>query len=357
MLLNRGTYQGTRVLSAASITRMETPTTSIAARRGIRDGNGLANYSTAYKGHRIFGHAGAMDGFVARYAYSPEHGVGFVVMLNGSRRQALDRCEKILLDYLARDWPQSPSLPSIALDEEQRSRFQGFYEPHTPRMEKSRFLSRLLALQRVSVHNGALQLRGLFDRPDTLLPGQMVGAFRRDEEPESTFLFFEDAGETYLATTNLRMSNLRRIPSWQFWGQMSAALYCGMAMLSAIVFPVIWLPRKLLGYLRGVQYLSVRLLPFLATLSFCGLFCVMFSLPPNDPISALGRPTVWSLGICALTWVFAATTLAGLLQVVRARGWKMNRWVWWHSLFVSIANAIVLAYLAYWGVIGLRTWV
>jgi len=356
MLLNRGTYHGTRVMSAASIERMETPTTSIAARRGIRDGYGLGNYSTSHKGYRIFGHAGSVNGYLARYAYSPEHGVGFALMLNADKFRALERCEKIILDYLARDWPQSPSLRSIALDEEQLARFQGFYEPHTLRVEKGRFLIRLLALQRVTVHDGALHLRGLLDRPATFLPGQMVGAFRRDKEPEPTILFFEDVGETYLASTNLRMGNLRRLPSWQFWGQLSGLLYCGTAMLSAIIFPLIWLPRKLLGYLRGVQYLSVRLLPSLAALSILGVFFVLFSLP-SDPFNALGKPTVWSLGICALTWVFAALAVVGLVQVVRARSWNINRWVWWHSLLVSIANAIVLAYLAYWGIIGVRTWV
>jgi hypothetical protein len=57
-----------------------------------------------------------------------------------------------------------------------------------------------------------------------------------------------------------------------------------------------------------------------------------------------------------LTWLFAVTTLAGLVQALRARRWEVNRWVRRHALLVSIANVVALSYLGYWGIIGLRTW-
>jgi hypothetical protein len=57
-----------------------------------------------------------------------------------------------------------------------------------------------------------------------------------------------------------------------------------------------------------------------------------------------------------LTWLFALTTIAGLVQAIRARQWDVRPVVRRHALLVSIANVIVLAYLAYWGIIGLRTW-
>ena len=43
-------------------------------------------------------------------------------------------------------------------------------------------------------------------------------------------------------------------------------------------------------------------------------------------------------------------------QVLRARRWEVLPLVRRHALMVSIANVVVLAYLTYWGIIGLRTW-
>jgi hypothetical protein len=128
-------------------------------------------------------------------------------------------------------------------------------------------------------------------------------------------------------------------------------------MLSAVVFALIWVPRKLLGRLRGVKHLSVRLLPLLAV--FClagGVALVSLSVSGNEIITRFGHKTVWSLTFYLLTWLFALTAVAGLIQAVRARHWEVNRGVRLHALLVSLANTIVLLYLGYWGLIGLRTW-
>jgi CubicO group peptidase (beta-lactamase class C family) len=355
MLINRGTFNQTRILSAASIKRMETPTASEAARRGIDTGYGLGNSSSAHKGYRLSGHYGAVDGFLARYAYSTDHGVGFVLMLNGSNGEALDRCEKIILDYLSRDWPKSSLPESITFEDEQLNRLTGYYEPYTVRLERSRYLLRLMGLHRVTAKDGKLQIANLFGAGDTYLPTSTAGNFRRDKEPGPSVLFFEDDGNAYLASTQFRLGNLRRLPDWQFWGQTMIAIYCVLAMISALLFALVWIPRKLLGYLRDTKHLSVRVLPLLASLCLLGFFAVLFTCM-SDLINTLARPTIWSIGICCLTLLFAALSVAGLIQVFRARNWEVNRWTWRHSLLVSIANVTVLGYLAYWGIIGIRPW-
>jgi CubicO group peptidase (beta-lactamase class C family) len=355
MLLNRGTYLGKRILTAESIQRMETPTTGIAARHGMVDGYGLGNYSTAHQGYRFHGHDGAIDGFMASYGYSPEHGVGYALMINAGNWEALQKMQKIVLEYLCLDWPKVTSPPPERSDDEDLARFEGFYEPYTPRLEQSRFLFRLLGIRRITAGDGSLHFSELLSEPQEYLRGQFPDSFRRDEEPGPSILFFEDGAEMYVASANLQLGNLRRLPSWQFWGQSIAILYCASAVLSAIVFPLIWLPRMMLGYVRGPKYLSVRVLPLLAVLSIFGIVLFIL-LNMSDPTESLGKPTVWSIGLCVLTWLFAILTTASLVQVLRARNWPLNRWVWRHALLVSIANACVLLYLAYWEVIGIRTW-
>jgi len=103
------------------------------------------------------------------------------------------------------------------------------------------------------------------------------------------------------------------------------------------------------------RYLSVRIFPLLAVLALAAT-AGLFVLASGDPVPRLGRPTVYSVGFFFLMWVFTVMALLGLIQVGRARQWEIRRGVWWHALLLSVANALVVLYLAYWGLIGLRPW-
>jgi hypothetical protein len=69
-------------------------------------------------------------------------------------------------------------------------------------------------------------------------------------------------------------------------------------------------------------------------------------------ISRLGKATPLSIGVSVLTSLFAL----GLVQALRARRLGVRRSVRIHSLLVAAATVVILTYLAYWGIIGLRTW-
>ena len=102
--------------------------------------------------------------------------------------------------------------------------------------------------------------------------------------------------------------------------------------------------------------MNVRLLPLAAVLCLVAAFGLFLASMASDPIERLVNRTVWSFGFCALSWIFAMTSTAGFVQAIRARRWEVRPGVRRHALLVSSANLIVLAYLAYWGIIGLRTW-
>jgi hypothetical protein len=56
-----------------------------------------------------------------------------------------------------------------------------------------------------------------------------------------------------------------------------------------------------------------------------------------------------------MTLVFAIAVLASLISVLRAGG-EVRRVFRRFSIVVTTALVISAAYLAYWGIIGLRTW-
>ncbi len=84
MLMNRGTYQGNQLLQPASIDRMELPTTALSARAGSKQGYGLHNYTTSYKGYVFHGHDGGVNGGLAHYLYNTELNLGLVVLVNST---------------------------------------------------------------------------------------------------------------------------------------------------------------------------------------------------------------------------------------------------------------------------------
>ena len=76
----------------------------------------------------------------------------------------------------------------------------------------------------------------------------------------------------------------------------------------------------------------------------------------GDLIQRFGNLTIWSATLFLSTIVFAVATIMGAWSAATARPELVRRPVRWFSVIVSLALMIALAYLAYWGVIGLRTW-
>jgi hypothetical protein len=95
--------------------------------------------------------------------------------------------------------------------------------------------------------------------------------------------------------------------------------------------------------------------PLIAVLSLVG-FVSIFTLSAGEIITGLGNLTFWSGAICLTTVIFAAASLMSALAAWRLRRDGMRKWVHIYSVVVSAAFMIASAYLAYWGIIGIRTW-
>ncbi len=182
MLLNRGTYEGRRLLSPESVERFETPTSTLAARKlGVGLGHAVNNWTTRFRGVRYHGHGGLITGYEAYYAYSPERGTGFVYMGQGGPSDELLHYPvmEAVLSHLhpATDLP--PARP--ATTEEQRT-LAGCYVLANPES-----LGTSLGRVRVEAEDGMLWLVDPEAEGSprwTLEPDAQPGVFRvRGERP------------------------------------------------------------------------------------------------------------------------------------------------------------------------------
>jgi CubicO group peptidase (beta-lactamase class C family) len=352
-LLRRGMVAQTRLLTAESIDRMETPKTSSASQHGLRLGYGLANYTEVAGGVVTHGHDGGIDGFISSYRYMPEQNWGYVVLLNSAGAgESLEHINRLAIEFLSKDYPR-PYKPVSALQPADLQSFAGFYAQRAPRSEVLAFLDEVAGGIRIRAIGGQLTRSSLFGKQEPLLPAGK-NLFRAEKEPEGTTLFFPDeAGR--MAFTSMGDDGVsyavRTSPFWPYT-RIAVLAACGALMLSSVAFALVWLVRKLIGGMKGVRHLAVRTVPMLAVLS---LVLIPFCFNALHG-SAIGTANVFTIGIYMATILFAFLSLLGLVLALRVPKAEIHLGVRIHSLLVSTACCVLALFFASWGLIGLRLW-
>jgi len=356
MMLNRGELDGVRIVSPESITRMETPETSLAARAGLKNGYGLGNYTDLEFPILQRGHDGGIDGFLSRYIYLPDAGAGYFFSINasGPAGRAMRKLDELFYLYMTRG-VQAHQEPALKLAPG-ASEWAGYYEPRSPRQATLRYLEILIGGQFVSVGNGRVHVRPVLGASRALIS---VGTnlFRSEKGAAAGTIFTTDGKENVVMV--LTLPPVLPIPVYfakinPIWPMTRLVLVIGAlsAMLTSVVFALIWIPRKVFGRMKEVPHLAVRILPILATISILAAFAMALT---SSPIH-LARPGLASISFFLGTIAFAILSVASLALALIATRWPINRGVRIHSILVAVACVGITGYLAYWHQIGLRLW-
>jgi hypothetical protein len=85
-------------------------------------------------------------------------------------------------------------------------------------------------------------------------------------------------------------------------------------------------------------------------------FVLIIIRSSDDLIERLGNLTGWSAAIFLATVTFGIASLGSAISLWRTPAENVRRGVRRFSLVVTFALLIAAVYLAYWGIIGLRTW-
>ncbi len=355
--LRRGEGSGQRILSEASLRRMETPTTSWAAQGGLKTGYGLHNFTSVDdRGFVWHGHNGAVDGGLSQLAYLPESGLGYFFSINGEAGEAFERINAQMQAYVTQDLAK-PTLPPIQPLEAAATReFQGWYHTINPQIQNLAFLEQVGNLVHVSFEGNRMRISPWI-APSQFLVGVEGLRFRREDQGVAGAVLMKSEDGRLLAVG--RGSIFAQVHPAQAWTGIVGTVLFLLALLSVPGFALVWGIRWLCRRMRGVPNLHVRVLPLLAVLSLVAVVVILI-LANEDTMARMGYRTPWSVGLWAATWAFAAFSAASLWAALRAglRGeWRgMNRLAYAHSLGVSLIFTITTLYLAYWGIIGIRTW-
>jgi len=356
--LNRGTVDGVPVMPASSIDRMEVPTRTWAAKEGLKTGYGMSNYWSIHEGFVYHGHNGGVEGGLTEMAYLPDYGAGYFYSINAGNGDAFEKIGKTIRAYVTRNL-QRPLLPPVASLPVNAHAYAGWYTLDSPREEMAHFLDRLLGLVLVRFADGKLLASTLGERNQVSVP--VSAAQFRDvpkkglPEPVPTAELLTPNGEGLFIQMGGGTQTIKRIPAWLAIAQIALTAWFVLAVVSILLYAPFWLLGGLSKKRRRPAERWMRLWPLIAVLSLVAIV-VIFMLSSNDLISRMGNLTVWSLAFCLASVAYGVASVASGVALWRAPKQEVRRWVRRFSTVVILALLIAAAYLAYWGVIGIRTW-
>jgi CubicO group peptidase (beta-lactamase class C family) len=357
--LNRGAVSGKQLVPASDIDRMEIPKSSWAAQDGMKAGYGLSNYWSVEDGFVYHGHDGGVEGGLTEMAYMADYNAGYFFSINSGNGDAFNKLAKAIRAYITNKL-QRPSLPAAAPLPTVAAQYAGWYVPDSPRVELTHFLDRLVGVTCLRFKGGNLVLDLLGAWNDTYVPVEGT-QFRhvpkkKDDAPDpvATFELLTPNGEGRFVQAGFG-TTMKRNPTWLAIAQIVATIYVLLSMVAILVYAPFWILGGLSKQRRRPSERGLRIWPLIAVLSLIA-FVGIIIVSSDDLIERLGNLTGWSAAVFLTTVVFGLATLGSAISLLRTPAENVRHGVRRFSLIVTMALLIAVAYLAYWGIIGLRTW-
>ncbi len=187
MLLARGRHDGRAYLSPAEVRRLETPTTTLAAKSGLDFGYGLGIYAVQHRGHTLYTHGGDGDGYLARFAYSPAAGRGYFIVITAFNHAPLNEMTRLAADWLVAPLPAVPEPPPAVLAPAALDFWRGRYRPASVRFPSPGWDARRL---KIGSEDGVLYTQEENGRRRRLIP-VTSHHFRRAGQTTATIALLE----------------------------------------------------------------------------------------------------------------------------------------------------------------------
>jgi CubicO group peptidase (beta-lactamase class C family) len=358
--LNRGAAGGKQVMPAASIDRMEVPTRTWAAQEGLKAGYGLGNFWSFNDGFVYHGHDGGMEGALTEIWYMPEYGVGYAYSINSGSASACWQIGDVIRKYITRGLAK-PAVPAAAPLPANAPEYAGWYEVDAVRNASSEFINRLVGITWVRFEGGRMLLSDLGERDQVFVPvsgGQFrfVSKWVSAEPVASVILLAPNSEGRFIQMISGGEVTMKRIPAWLVFVEAGLVAWFALAFVSILLYAPFWIFGGLIKKRRRPAERAIRLWPLIAVLSLLGFVALFLLAAAHDSLARLGNLTAWSAGLFLISVAYGVASFAAAVALWRARRHEIRGSVRWYSIAATSALLIAALYLAWWGVIGIRTW-
>lgn len=358
-MLHRGATDNERLLSKESISRMETPKTTLGADKGITAGYGLYNVASGYGDHGVTfrGHTGGTFGSYAELTYSPALGSGFVILMTGDI-VAQNKISNLIRGFLLRDMPvQTPG--SIALPEKFRN-LSGYYRSANPRTEFLRAFTDPIGITRFFSNEDVFHRRPLLggwtSKDVAISEDLLVNTW--SGQPAIAVVEDPLAGRAVQVGSTLH----KEVSAFRVYGRLLFAACLILLSTGAILYTPFWVARQTHGVQTARSAVSVRLWPAVAGLLlwvYLAFVALVFPRAQIDfsVIENMATLTWVSGGFFATTVIYAVVSVAGLIGVIRHRKNGVAPMLSSLSILTMSMHTLANLYLASYGMVGFRSWI
>jgi hypothetical protein len=224
-------------------------------------------------------------------------------------------------------------------------------------MQRFYFFERMESLVRVWVDDSALTVDPVLEGPQRYVPVSET-LFRGRGEPVATVALVDDAANARPASLEIVSFagplSFRRISPAAAYLTLGLAGAFGLTTLASLLFGLGWILVAVLRQRLDKARLWVSVWPLVSALSVVACY-VIVKVSREDAMVRFGAATPWSVGLFAGITLFAVASVVGLAVAARSRN-AVRGPVRLHALLAGVINVVVVAYLAWWGVLGWRIW-
>ena len=356
--IQRGQVNGTQLIAEKSLQRMETPSTTLGAKAGLKWGYGLGLYTSNYKGCTYYKHGGSVGAGKSDFSYLPEWGVGYSVQINSDNTAAIRKIAALIRHYQTHQLPSPDTTITPLKASAVGAPAAGYYLAINPIKQLPFYLPSLLA-ERIWIEGDTL-----FNQFPAHV-GQVVKFVAVDTGVHQNLLtgrpdfvvvndplegeVLEMAGKEGGTVTLSRVSGV-----WVFGRIVVLLLWIVFTIYACLLVPF-WLYRYWKGRISGGTNVLIRIWPLLPILLIVAV-AVLLALGAMEGKAFLAKPSILSVTIMLTTIAFFVAAIFSLVMGILYRKKDIKRGVYLPSTILSALHTLVACYLLWYGVIGLMTW-
>jgi len=354
MLLNWGETSEDLVIDPEYLSNMERPRSSLSAGAGLIYGYGSGIASRSLAGFPVLGHGGGIDGFSSAYGYSAARDAGWVVLVNGTYApSAVERLSELAVRYLKRE-VEPPPRPEHAASPDTLAGYAGYYHAEGSRNAVLGGLEWLTGGSTIRPTGNALEVSPVFGGPTRLIPVSDT-LFRREQDvtPSRVFTTDEDGRTLLLGDGYYGV----RTPRWRV-EMVRGAVFWSLAMLATVpIAALVWLlrawrsSRTFAASGNASEGRALKIVLCLIPLALLAFFGIAMA-PARD----WGVMNTWTRLTFLGSWAVPLLSLIALALVATTWAGGTGRWFGLYTAAVTAAGWCLSAYMAVWGLVGLRPW-
>ncbi|HEX7046222.1 MAG TPA: serine hydrolase domain-containing protein [Gammaproteobacteria bacterium] len=344
MLLNRGRFADHEILKVEAIQWLEAPANDAALVPGFRHGV----RAEAFNGFLFYTQTGALPGFLARIAYSPDLGRGYLVLMNhGNAREALAEADALLRGQIMQALPAAPPVPSPAVEAAEIPSLAGWYRNTNPERPPRALYQSWLGVARMDRCADAWCFA-------TIGKTAVLEAFDASRLREAGRWY--PGWEIQVSETGVSLNGAsdrwQRVPGWQVAGAMFAAVFVIAGVLAGLVLLPAWIVSLVRWPIFDFHELLPRLLPIVAIAAVVAFQVLLF----NTGYPALGVVGPASVAILVLSIATPLLALLALAASAAGVAWGLPRSVTLPGIFIASAAALAAIAMIANDLFAFQTW-